>query len=136
MARQTYKSLGLTIFLLFIICIIVGLFGVKPLWGKYKTSKSDLDAVSEQNDKLKQAQAAMQDFISSYASKQQQVSTANLALPSKNDDMPDFIGNLNNLAAQSGVVLANFGVTYPATDSASGTIVADPVSFSANGSFP
>jgi Tfp pilus assembly protein PilO len=140
MAKNNYSSLGLIILILFILCLAAGFFLTKAAWNNYSNKQNQLTVVNAQNKKLVEARDALQAFLQTFSSRQQDVTTASLALPINSDNMADFLNNLNNYATQGGVTLSGLSVTYPQTTTTTTTTVNNtihpvPISFSANGSY-
>jgi len=75
--------------------------------------QSRLTTLNQEHAKLQDAQNSLDTFLQYYKSHQQDVITANSALPVKSVDMPNFLNIVSTLAAQSGITLSNFRINEP-----------------------
>lgn len=73
----------------------------------YNAAKGDLTNVKADHERLNNALASVQTFVSSYESQSKDIVKANLALPKKSVDLPNFLTDLQQMSNASGVTLSN-----------------------------
>jgi Tfp pilus assembly protein PilO len=133
---QSYVFYNRISMVLILACIVVGYFFTFAQWNTVSENQAAISVLAVENDKLKQAQNALDTFLQYYKTHQEDVATASTALPLKSDDMPNFINIVSNLAAQSGITLTNFRINYlPVPAGSENTIQPIQISMVANGSF-
>ncbi|OGE87560.1 MAG: hypothetical protein A3J07_04970 [Candidatus Doudnabacteria bacterium RIFCSPLOWO2_02_FULL_49_13] len=123
--------------------VILGCFGVAyfyttPQWTKYSQAKDNLVRKQAEGAQLTQALNAMQVFVGQYETRQTDLAKVNLALPSKNSDLPNLLASLSSLAQASGIVLSNFTILDGNTNDKPApvhSIQTSRITFSASGSF-
>ena len=138
MTSSSLKSRAIASILLVLVCFGVGFFLTKPKWNAYKASQSQLRMIEAQNDEFRQSLSTVQSFTDQYSKELNNVATADLALPAKKMDSANFVKALGDMAAASGVVLADLQIDAPASADrtpAPNSIQVQHLTFTATGTY-
>ncbi len=107
MQRPT-KSLMVAVLLIGIFAL--GYFGVYGQWGKNGEAKAQRDLSQTDHDNLAKALSDMNGFIAKYDSNKEKASLITRALPVGDDDVPQILDGIADIATQTGMTIKQISV--------------------------
>ena len=114
MPANQSKNYSLAAIVLVVACLISGYIVYSRYWKDYNTAKTELAAAEQNKIKLTDTLNSVEAFLDAYDKEQGNVTLVDLALPSKQSDMANFISSIATLAQTSGVAIANFQISESA----------------------
>jgi Tfp pilus assembly protein PilO len=111
MANTSAKTYSFLAAVLVVACLITGYLVMTKYWQEYNLSKTRKVNVEAENTRLTKALQSSVTFLSTFESQKRNIDLVQLALPSDEADVANFINSFSQLATQSGVVLLNLQVS-------------------------
>jgi Tfp pilus assembly protein PilO len=90
--------------------LAVGYFYTYAQWQNLDSANAELAVVETENEKLKEAQAQVSAFLAQYNRSQTEAQKADRTLPMGKPGVPELLGNFDEMAKASGLVLETFNL--------------------------
>ncbi len=132
------KNYSIAALILVLACIIGGYVVFTNYWKEYNASKNSLAEAKANNARLISSLNSVESFLEAYDEQQENVPMVNLALPSKQVDMANFISSIATVAQSSSVVLSGVQITDPTNNRPvpiENTIAPQTISLSVSGTY-
>jgi Tfp pilus assembly protein PilO len=94
-------------FLMVLVILAVGYFGVYSQWSKLGDARAAFDQSKQQNELLKKTESEFRAFLTTYEANKSKAEVAERALPTGDANIPVMLDNFTRMVAESGMVLSS-----------------------------
>jgi Tfp pilus assembly protein PilO len=124
-------------FIMFILILVIGYFGVYVQWNTLGQSRLTLNVTQAENDKLTKAKADVTAFLDNYQAGQGKVAMANKALPKGTADIPSILDSFSRMVGESGLNMTLFNINQgtPSLEPKPNTIKTIDLDIGASGTY-
>jgi Tfp pilus assembly protein PilO len=127
---------GFAPILLVLIILAAAYFFAYPQWTELGVNRDALAVAEAENQKIKQQEAELDNFLNQYKAFDDELEKANKVLPIKETELHEVLANLDRYAVTSGVSLINLAINEGATKATDNTIAYLDLNINATGNYP